>query len=37
VRKLVESYRISRKDAETDLDEFVDELVKAGILNLVRN
>lgn len=32
IRKLSEKYRISHKKAEADLDEFVDELMRAGIL-----
>ena len=31
-KKLSEKYRISHKEAQTDLDDFVDELLKAGLL-----
>lgn len=36
IQMLIARYRITRRDAETDLDEFVDELGKAGILEIAR-
>jgi hypothetical protein len=34
IQMLVSKYRITRRDAETDLDEFVDELRRTGILDV---
>jgi cellulose synthase/poly-beta-1,6-N-acetylglucosamine synthase-like glycosyltransferase len=37
IQLLISNYRIKRRDAEMDLDDFVDELTTSGILETVRN
>jgi cellulose synthase/poly-beta-1,6-N-acetylglucosamine synthase-like glycosyltransferase len=36
IHGLTEKYRITRRDAELDLDEFVDELKRAGMIDIAR-
>ena len=37
IHHLTATYNIERREAESDLDEFIDELLKIGILRLVRD